>query len=56
MHSGASDGNQSWRFRVVDVSVVIRGATELLEPVEEALEGAQGIVKDLEFGANEIGC
>jgi len=36
---------------VVDVSVVIRGATELLEPVEEALEGAQGILKDLEFGA-----
>jgi len=41
---------------VVDISVAIRGATELLEPVEEALEGAQGILKDLEFGANEIGC
>ena len=37
---------------MVDVSVLIRRATELLEPVEEALEGAQGILKDLEFGVN----
>ena len=37
---------------MVDVSVLIRRATELLEPVEEALEGAQGLLKDLEFGAN----
>jgi len=32
------------------------GATELLEPVEEALEGAQGILKDLEFGAIGTAC
>ena len=41
---------------MVDVSVFIRGATELLEPVEGALEGDQGILKDLEFGVNGIGC
>ena len=43
---------------MVDVSVVIRGATELLEPVEGALEGAQGIgiLKDLEFGVSGTGC
>jgi len=33
------------------VSVVVRGAPWLLEAVEEALEGAQGILMDLEFGA-----
>ena len=27
MYSGASDGNRSWRFRVVQVSVVIRGSS-----------------------------
>ena len=39
---------------MVDVSVFIRGATELLKPVEGALEGAKGILKDLEFGVNEM--
>ena len=40
---------------MVDVSVFIRGATDLLEPVEGALEGgSKGILKDLEFGVNEM--
>jgi len=41
---------------VVDVSVVSRGASELLEPVEGAMGGAQGILKDLEFGVSGTGC
>ena len=39
---------------MVDVSVVVRGAPWLLEAVEEALEGAQGILMDLEFGATGL--
>ena len=35
---------------MVDVSVVVRGAPWLLEAVEEALEGAQGILMDLSLG------
>ena len=51
IYSRAPDGNRNWRYRVVDVSVVVRGAPWLLEAVEEALEGAHGILMDLEFGA-----
>ena len=49
-YSRERDGNRNWRFRVVDISVQIYGSPALLEPVQEALEGATSALHGMEFG------
>ena len=39
----------SWRFRVVDLHVFINGPPSCCEDVVETLEGAAGVLKDLDM-------
>ena len=49
----SSSANRSWRNRVVDISVNIRGPRTLAESVREALEGAAHILQDLTLGNDD---
>ena len=50
VYSRHPQGNRNWKYRVVDISVVIRGEVWLQEPVREALEGARCVLGALQFG------
>ena len=49
-HSKQADGNRSWRFRVVNITVQVLGDSSLLEAIQEALEGATSVLHGMEFG------
>ena len=50
VYSRHPQGNWSWKYRVVDISVIICGEVWLQEPVREALEGARCALGALQFG------
>ena len=50
MYSRHCEGNRSWRYQVVDISVFICGHMSLQVPVREALEGGRCVLEGLQFG------